>query len=131
MTHITIGEVIERWIQKRPKGENTSHGEGKRCEGFCRLIRIDSEGDAELHRISTEVVVRAVRASLDVAGQVFDPEAKRQVRFVPDIEAPIVTDGYVLVCCRGTMRLIQNYAAKRKPGGFTHNAIMPIYSQYP
>jgi hypothetical protein len=78
--------------------------------------------------VSTEVVIRVVRASLDVAGSVFDPEAKRQVRFVPDLEAPIVTDGYVLVCCRSTMRLVQNYASKRKPGGFTHNAILPMYA---
>ena len=50
---------------------------------------------------------------------------------MPNLRVPVVTDGYVLVCCRGTAKLIQVYAVGRKSAGFTHHAVIPQYAGYP
>jgi hypothetical protein len=98
---------------------------------MCRLIGVGPQVNEDLNRASVRTIVLAVRASLDVTTPLFEPQAKRQVRYVPNLRAPVVTDGYVMVCCRGTAKLIQGYAVGRKPAGFTHHAVIPQYAGYP
>ncbi len=77
-----------------------------RCEGLCKALELPRTTSGGVYRVSDEardVICLLILSTLG-SEKVGDPQA-RQVRVVNDIIAPIITDGFVGVCCKSMQKL--------------------------
>jgi hypothetical protein len=78
------------------------------CTGFCKQLDLPRVPNSKVESISHEaqhLMSRLVLATLG-SHQVNQPES-RQMRKVDNTKAPVVTDGFVGVCCKSMMRLCE------------------------
>ncbi len=97
--HMT--SIMSKVIQCMRTGERAP-----RCEGFCKALELPRTTSGGVYRISAEAKNLVCLLILSTLGseKAGDPQA-RQVRVVNDTQAPIITDGFVGVCCKSMQKL--------------------------
>ena len=126
-------DITEKWLEREGK---RARG---RCEGFCRFIKIGPRdgapnGDKE-REMSIELITRAVLASMGTENE--GAEETRKVQAVRGLDALLVADGYVGVCCKSFKKFCINTKRKllRKvrdqDPAYYRGRVQPRVGQYP